>query len=157
MSLSNALKFTKLIFFYSPAFRPGSLYHVNGLFAYLAEPILLFFISSLVFFFTSLLIIFILLALSYQMLRDFINIYELFLVFLDEGKHINTISIYSPAIPSVCRTEWLFLTTPMVFATKPFTKILNSAFLHVVPQAKQVSFTYQKANRNDTCLLYQPL
>ena len=148
------------MFFYSPGFRPGSLYHLNGLFAYLAGPILLLFIFCLVlcfFFPTSLLIIFILLAFSYQMLRDFINIYELFLVFLDEGKHINTISIYSPAIPSACRMELLFLTTPTVLATKPFIKILNSAFFHVVPRVEQVSFTYQKANPNDTCLLYQPL
>lgn len=95
------------------------------------------------FFSTSLLIIFILLALSYLMLRDFINIYELFLVFLDEGKHINTTSIYSPAISSACKLELLCLITLMVLATNSFIKILNSAFFHVVPQVKQVSFIYQ--------------
>lgn len=77
------------------------------------------------------------------MLRDFINIYELFLVLPDEGKHINTVSIHSPAIPSAQELE-LCLITLMVFATKSFIKILNSAFFHVVAQVKQVSFIYQR-------------
>lgn len=68
-----------------------------------------FFLLCSVFSPFNLLICFIFLALYYQMLRDFINIYELFLAFLDEGKYINTISIYSPAIPNRCKLEQLCL------------------------------------------------
>lgn len=67
------------------------------------------------------------------MLRDFINIYELLLVFLDEEKHTNTISIYSPAIPSVCELEPLCLITVTVFATKSFINTKWCIFSRCVP------------------------
>lgn len=108
----NALQFTKsFFFFHTSELRPDFLYHLKEIFApcLINSTLFHFFLLCSIFSPFNLLICFIFLALYYQMLRDFINIYELFLAFLDEGKYINTIPIYSPAIPNRCKLEQLCL------------------------------------------------